>query len=487
MILNSVSKFVNVDRACNSIYESATNNIADPVEFIFSSIYEISLMEKQITLNLMCEEYSYLRDNGVELSVVQESNIIGTFFGGLFKLIGKMFQSICSFFKSIFSKNKENVNDVKKECEKIKTDSDKKIKEMEADSDKKIKEIEAERDKRSKEIEANINKIAGESEFDKTYKGYDKLKRPSYDNIQINNASITEFNYKKIISDSNTAFAKFDDVLFKYSKQIKSQYQLVQRVLNNDNYMSRTDDEQKLTKRIHDSLEDGPLSKMPNDIQLDFLDVAEKYGVRVNSDDINDRKNTDYISRKTIGRIDNKSNSVDKVLTPIMKQVQEDADSTSELLKSLFDKAKYNYTTMKNGLEELQSETEKLYKDGVTSSGNLAKSNARFVGATDGKPLTSNEQEQLFNSYFKYLSHAIQTLYSRASQTCTLLYAEPSKFVARSVNIVKSDISKIRQSYSDAFKKVSDDIAEFKKKYPDYDTYLAAQQLKKLTRDAYNM
>lgn len=95
-------------------------DIEDPFNFITEAVYENKLIEANINLCILSEEYSYLRANGgQELTLVQESNIIGTIFTAIKNAIKTAFKKICEFFKSIFSKQSEHVEKMEKKADSV--------------------------------------------------------------------------------------------------------------------------------------------------------------------------------------------------------------------------------------------------------------------------------------------------------------------------------------------------------------------------------
>ena len=122
MILDNFS-FINSDPLCEFAHDfcNCDDIVGNPFEYIIKSIYENQMIIEDMNMAIISEEYTYLRDYGTEPILVGEAGIIGTIFGGLFRLLGNAFKAICSFFKSIFSRNKSTVESASKE---IKDSSD---------------------------------------------------------------------------------------------------------------------------------------------------------------------------------------------------------------------------------------------------------------------------------------------------------------------------------------------------------------------------
>ena len=121
MILNQVT---------DSLLESSAlieneDNMTDPFEFLVETYYETALAERAIYLSVTCEEYNYLRETGLELTVVTEAGIVGKIFQALKNMIQKAFESICSFFKAIFGKSKNSVSEIKQNNAKIEAEKEK--------------------------------------------------------------------------------------------------------------------------------------------------------------------------------------------------------------------------------------------------------------------------------------------------------------------------------------------------------------------------
>lgn len=101
------------------IYESqqdlrnAEEILGDPFEYLIRNIYENQMIIADMGMQIMAEEYSYLKEYGEEPVLIGEGGIISTIFGGLFKLLGNAFKAICNFFKSIFSRNKSTIESTK--------------------------------------------------------------------------------------------------------------------------------------------------------------------------------------------------------------------------------------------------------------------------------------------------------------------------------------------------------------------------------------
>ena len=88
---------------------------SEPFEFLIKTIYENEMIIQSANLYLMAKDYEYLRETGDELTFIGEGGIISTIFGGLFKIIKKAAQSVASFFKSVFNKNSEKIEQTKTE------------------------------------------------------------------------------------------------------------------------------------------------------------------------------------------------------------------------------------------------------------------------------------------------------------------------------------------------------------------------------------
>lgn len=87
----------------------------NPFEYIIRNVYENQMIIADMNLQIMAEEYTYLKTYGEEPVFIGEGGIISTIFGGLFKLLANAFKAICSFFKNIFSKNKSTIESTSKD------------------------------------------------------------------------------------------------------------------------------------------------------------------------------------------------------------------------------------------------------------------------------------------------------------------------------------------------------------------------------------
>lgn len=123
MILDNFS-FTDTDPLCEFAHDfcNCDDIGGNPFEYIIRSIYENQMIIADMNLQIMAEEYTYLKKYGEEPVFIGEGGIISTIFGGLFKLLANAFKAICSFFKNIFSKNKSTIESTSKD---IKANTDK--------------------------------------------------------------------------------------------------------------------------------------------------------------------------------------------------------------------------------------------------------------------------------------------------------------------------------------------------------------------------
>lgn len=98
----------------------------EPFEFLIKTIYENEMIIQSTNLSLMVKDYEYLKETGNELTLIDEGGIVSTIFSGLFKLVKKAAQAVASFFKSIFRKNSEKIEQTEKETANIKNSSNSK-------------------------------------------------------------------------------------------------------------------------------------------------------------------------------------------------------------------------------------------------------------------------------------------------------------------------------------------------------------------------
>ena len=92
----------------------------DPYEYTISIVYENMIMCNILEQEILANSYNELKESGY---IVNEANILSSFFKGLLSILHKLWEKICAFFKKIFGIFKKDSKDNKefvKEHEKHK-------------------------------------------------------------------------------------------------------------------------------------------------------------------------------------------------------------------------------------------------------------------------------------------------------------------------------------------------------------------------------
>lgn len=503
MILNEVCK----------IYESkldiqnAKDIFGDPFEYIIRNIYENQMIIADMNLQIMAEEYTYLKNYGEEPVFIGEGGIISTIFGGLFKLLANAFKAICSFFKNIFTKNKSTIEstskDIKANTDKSST-SDKQKTQSSMNTQSKASASSSNVEKRSPIIiqtntnssssntkalpktqnntKSNKNKTSNVDEYQKIWHDMciSASKNPSKYGLNENDVIIDPSRTQKSILTVANEYANIIiNTVNDMSSDIRSRYETLITVYDDDlqlyDYMHQKSDAQNYLKthqrdldnkvKAFDSLEKERglehygdwVKKHITEVMIDRIpeyvrqsDIKEMYHQYIGDDCVT--KMTEYANVNAL--LTGKNKYIKLTNLPFNTKANEDKNAiqvnTTELNKlneqcaTIFANAKAIIVRAEKDLKSIQQ----IASGAENRIKKAAQPNSPInVGTISGRK--GNDAKQVLVKYFNSLSQSITFLISQATTVNAQTSASFAKLISHCISVNANTCKKMANFVND--------------------------------------